>query len=205
MTVTSCQQKKTEKSPEVIDTIPVMVMQVQKCSRLYTAEAHVHKIITHDDQLNLQGSLFKKTFSIHVPGSNRKIAIPMDATIKAYIDFKDFSSKNVKRQGEKIEIVLPDPQMTLTSSKIDHKAIKQYVSFSRSNFSDAELAKLEQQEHQEHHQGHSATRPHRTSSTQCCQYPHPDAQGHGIPGGKYQDKLPQEVYPGRHPAALRWL
>ena len=46
MTVTSCQQKKTEKSPEVIDTIPVMVMQVQKCSRLYTAEAHVHKIIT---------------------------------------------------------------------------------------------------------------------------------------------------------------
>ena len=145
MTVTSCQQKKTEKSPEVIDTIPVMVMQVQKCSRLYTAEAHVHKIITHDDQLNLQGSLFKKTFSIHVPGSNRKIAIPMDATIKAYIDFKDFSSKNVKRQGEKIEIVLPDPQMTLTSSKIDHKAIKQYVSFSRSNFSDAELAKLEQQ------------------------------------------------------------
>ena len=86
MAVTSCQQKKTEKSPEVIDTIPVMVMQVQKCSRLYTAEAHVHKIITHDDQLNLQGSLFKKTFSIHVPGSNRKIAIPMDATIKAYID-----------------------------------------------------------------------------------------------------------------------
>ena len=145
MLVTSCGQKKTEKAPEVIDTIPVMVTKVQKCSRLYTAEAHVHKIITHDDQLNLQGSLFKKTFSIHVPGSNRKIAIPMDATIKAYIDFKDFSSKNVKRQGEKIEIILPDPKMILTSSKIDHQAIKQYVSFTRSNFSDAELAKLEQQ------------------------------------------------------------
>lgn len=69
----------------------------------------------------------------------------MDATIKTYIDFKDFSIKNVKRQGEKIEITLPDPKMVLTSSKIDHKAVKQYISFTRSNFSDAELAQLEQQ------------------------------------------------------------
>lgn len=143
--ITSCQQKKTEKPQEVIDTTSVMLMQIQKCNRLYTAEAHVHKIITHDDQLNLQGSLFKQKFSFHVPGSNRKIAIPMDATIKTYIDFKEFSIKNVKRQGEKIEITLPDPKMVLTSSKIDHKAVKQYISFTRSNFSDAELAQLEQQ------------------------------------------------------------
>ena len=145
MLFTSCHQKKTEKQQEVIDTIPVMVMQIQKCSRLYTTEAHVHKIITHDDQLNLKGSIFKKEFNIHVPGSNRKIAISMDATIKAYIDFQDFSAKNVKRQGEKIEIILPDPKMMLSSSKIDHQAVKQYVSLTRSNFSDAELAQLEQQ------------------------------------------------------------
>ena len=142
---TACNQKKVEDQPKVIDTIPVMVMQIQKCSRLYTAEAHVHKIVTHDDQLNLKGSFLKKDFNIHVPGSNRKVAIPMEATVKAYIDFKDFSAKNVSRQGNKIEIILPDPQVMLTSSKIDHQGVKQFVSFTRSNFSDAELSQLEQQ------------------------------------------------------------
>lgn len=142
----ACSKKQpTEEKVNVIDTIPVMVMQIQKCSRLYTAEAHVHKIITHDDQLNLKGSFMKKDFNIHIPGSNRKVAIPMGATIKAYVDFEGFSQKNVSRKGDKIEIILPDPKLVLTSSKIDHKAMKQYVSLTRSNFTDAELTKLEQQ------------------------------------------------------------
>lgn len=141
----SCSNKKTEEAAKVIDTIPVMVMQIQKCSRLYTAEAHVHKIVTHDDQLRLSGSLFKKDFDIPLPGGNRKVAIPMDATIKAYIDFKDFSAKNVSRYGNKIEIVLPDPKVMLTSSKIDHEGVRQFVSLTRRNFSDAELSKYEQQ------------------------------------------------------------
>ena len=139
------QNQQTEEKANVIDTIPVMVMQIQKCSRLYTAEAHVHKIITHDDQLNLKGSFMKKDFNIHIPGSNRKVAIPMDATIKAYVDFEGFSQKNVSRKGDKIEIILPDPKLVLTSSKIDHKAVKQYVSLTRSNFTYAELTKPEQQ------------------------------------------------------------
>lgn len=142
---TSCSQTKTEEQTEAIDTIPVMVMQIQKCNRLYTAEVHVHKIVTHDDQLKLKGSFLKKDFNINVPGSNRKVAIPMDATLKAYIDFQDFSNQNVNRKGEKIEILLPDPKVMLTSSKIDHEGVKQYVSLTRSNFNDAELAQFEQQ------------------------------------------------------------
>ena len=145
MGFTACSHKQQEAKVNVIDTIPVLVTQIQKCNRLYTAEAHVHKIITHDDQLNLKGSIFKKSFNIHVPGSNRKVAIPMDATIKAYIDFQGFSAQNVKRNGDKIEIILPDPKLALTSSKIDHNGVKQYVSLARSNFSDAELSQLEQQ------------------------------------------------------------
>lgn len=140
----SCSQKKAKEENKVIDTIPVMVMQIQKCSRLYSAEAQVHKIITHDDQLSLNGSLLNKSFHIQVPASNRKIAIPMDATLKAYIDFKDFSQKNIDRKGDHINIILPDPHIELTSSKIDHKGIKQYISLTRSNFNDAELTQLEQ-------------------------------------------------------------
>ena len=143
--LSSCNHKKTEERAEVIDTIPMMVMQIQKCSRLYTAEAQVHKIITHDDQLKLKGSFLKKDFDITVPGANRKVAIPMDATVKAYVDFKDFSAKNVNRHGEKIEIILPDPKVILTSSKIDHNGVKQFVAFTRRNFSDEELSRYEQQ------------------------------------------------------------
>ena len=68
----------------------------------------------------------------------------MDATIKAYIDFKDLSQKNIHRKGDYINIILPDPHIELTSSKIDHKGIKQYIALTRSNFSDAELTQLEQ-------------------------------------------------------------
>lgn len=144
-TFSSCSEKKTEEKKTIIDTIPMMVMQIQKCNRLYTTEIHVHKIVTHDDQLKLKGSIFKKDFNIKVPGSNRKVAIPMDATLKAYIDFKDFGAQNINRKEEKIEITLPDPKIMLTSSKIDHEGVKQFVSLTRRNFSDAELSLYEQQ------------------------------------------------------------
>ena len=136
-TFSSCSEKKTEEKKTIIDTIPMMVMQIQKCNRLYTTEIHVHKIVTHDDQLKLKGSIFKKDFNINVPGSNRKVAIP--------IDFKDFGAQNINRKEEKIEITLPDPKIILTSSKIDHEGVKQFVSLTRRNFSDAELSLYEQQ------------------------------------------------------------
>ena len=141
----SCSRHKTEQETVTIDTIPMMVMQIQKCSKLYTAEYKVHKIITHDDKMKLNGSFMKKDFSINLPLGSRKIAIPMGATLKAYIDFADFNEDNVKRQGDKIEIILPDPHVTLTSTRINHDEIKQYVALTRSRFSDEELSSYERQ------------------------------------------------------------
>lgn len=141
----SCSRHKTEQETVTIDTIPMMVMQIQKCSKLYTAEYKVHKIITHDDKMKLNGSFMKKDFSINLPLGSRKIAIPMDAILKAYIDFADFNEDNVKRQGDKIEIILPDPHVTLTSTRINHDEIKQYVALTRSRFSDEELSSYERQ------------------------------------------------------------
>ena len=142
-------QKDQEAEPaqvsEAIDTVPMLIMQVQKCSKLYTAEYKVHKIITHDDALRLKGSLMKKQFDIKVPMADRKIAIPMDAKLKAYINFSEFSERNIERDGDKITILLPDPQVTMTSSKIDQQNVRQYVGLTRSNFSDAELADYQQQ------------------------------------------------------------
>ena len=128
-----------------IDTVPMLIMQVQQCSKLYTAEYRVHKIITHDDALRLKGQVMSKSFNLKVPLADRKIAIPMDAKIKAYIDFSTFSEQNIERQGRQITIILPDPQVVMTSSKIDQQHVKQYVGLTRAHFSDEELAGYQQQ------------------------------------------------------------
>ena len=138
--------------PEPADTVaddtenrPTLVQQVRKCSRLYTTEYRIHKIVTHDDVLRLKGQLLRQDFDIPLPLGERKIAIPMDATIKAYIDFSNFSEQNVERDGDRITILLHDPQVVLTSSKINRDEIREYVGLTRSHFSDKELTGYEQQ------------------------------------------------------------
>ena len=138
-------EKEQAHAYQAVDTLPMLIMQVQKCSKLYTAEYRVHKIITHDDALRLKGSVLQRQFNFKIPLADRKIAIPMDAKLKAYIDFSQFSERNIERDGDKITILLPDPQVTMTSSRIDQKHVKQYVALTRANFSDAELADYQQQ------------------------------------------------------------
>ena len=127
------------------DSLPMLITQIRKCSKLYTAEYRVHKIVTHDDVLRLKGSVLQREFNIKLPLGDRKIAIPIDAKLKAWIDFSQISERNIERRGDHITIILPDPQVTMTSSKIDQKHVKQYVALARSNFSDAEMSAYEQQ------------------------------------------------------------
>ena len=139
------EQKTEEANYQSIDTIPMLVMQVQKCSKLYTSEFKVHKIVTHDDVIRLKGSVLQQAYNFKIPLGERKIAIPMDATLKAYIDFSQFSEKSIERNGDRITILLPDPKVTMTSSKIDQKSIREYVALTRAHFSDAEMTNYEQQ------------------------------------------------------------
>ena len=127
------------------DSLPMLITQIRKCSKLYTAEYRVHKIVTHDDVLRLKGSVLQRQFNIKLPLGDRKIAIPMDAKLKAWIDFSQFSERNIERRGDHITIILPDPQVKMTSSKIDQQHVKQYVALARANFSDAEMSAYEQQ------------------------------------------------------------
>ena len=146
--MTACGSKTEQEKPSeatVVDTIPQLVMQIQQCSRLYTTEMKVHKIVTHDDVVRLKGNLMSRQFNIPLPLGDRKIAIPMDATLKAYIDFSEFDERSIERNGDKITVLLPDPQVVLTSSKINQKEVKEYVGIVRSHFSDSELSNYEQQ------------------------------------------------------------
>ena len=146
-TTVSCHHSQEADESDVVmqDTMPLLVMQVQRCARLYTTEYKIHKVVTHDDVVRLKGNVLSKNINIALPLGDRKIAIPMDATLKGYIDFSGFSEQNVERDGDKITILLPDPQVTLTSSKINQKDIKEYVGLVRSHFTDKEMADYEQQ------------------------------------------------------------
>ncbi len=146
LAVAGCSRKQTPRQqPEYVDTIPMLVMQVQKCSRLYTAEYKMHKIITHDDEIRMKGKFLNQDYDVALPMGSRKIAIPIDATVKAYIDLSSFSEKNVRCVGDKIDVTLPDPRIEMTSSRINHGEIRKYVALTRQNFSDKEMAGYEQQ------------------------------------------------------------
>jgi len=143
--ITSCNRCSKEEVAEPIDTAKILIRQVQECSRLYSAEVEVRKVVTHDDKVNLQANVFSKKIDIGIPLGKRKVAIPMEATLKAYIDFSDFSEKNIRRNGEKVEVILPDPKVMMTQTKVINEEIKKNVPLLRSDFTDEELTNYEAQ------------------------------------------------------------
>lgn len=146
---TSC-GKDSEASSENIETErPSLVHQIQQSSRMYSTECHLHKIITFDDTKQLSGTFMNQPFSIDLPFGKRRIAIPIEATVKTYVDFSNFSESNVHHKGNKVEIILPDPQIMLTSTRVNRDEVKSYVPILRSNFSDEELTKIEQSAHED--------------------------------------------------------
>lgn len=143
----ACGNGQQERVGEVqqVDTLPLMVMQIQKCSRLYTSEYQLHKIVTFDDTLSVGGKVFQQRFKVNLPLGKRRIAIPVKASVKAYVDFSEFSKANVRVRGEKVEIVLPDPEVTLTATQIDHEGVREKVSLFRSRFTDEEVTQIQRQ------------------------------------------------------------
>ncbi len=134
---------------DTVDTTEVLTRQIRECSRLYTAEVEVHKLITHADVTRYKGSVLSKPIDVEIPMSERRIAIPVEAKIKAYIDFADFSAEDVVRNDGKIEIFLPEPKIVLTSSKVRNEDIKSYSRLFAPDFSDAELTNYSRQGRQD--------------------------------------------------------
>jgi len=122
-----------------------LVLTISNQNRLYTTQYNVHKIVTLNDMKSLEGTVFGKKFSQILSLGDRRIAIPIDVTLQAYVDFAGFSEANVQRSGKKIRIILPDPRVIVTSSKVDNAGIKQQVGFFRSKFSDSEMTSYTQQ------------------------------------------------------------
>lgn len=137
---TSSNSSSTSETEVHRDTIATLVSKVQQQSRLYAADCKVHKVVLFTDQSQIDGGLLKFN-----KVGYRKIAIPIDVTLKGYIDFSDFSVNNVQREGDLLVITLPDPKVTITASKIDHQQARQFVSLTRSNFTTDEVTRLAHQ------------------------------------------------------------
>ena len=142
--LSACRGEETQAEVVRVDTLS-LVMQVKECARLYTVEYEVHKLVLKDDPLRVKGNLFQRAFDVKVPIGERKVMIPLDVTLKAYIDFTGFDEKNVLRSGDRIVVTLPDPRVVVTSSRINHDEVKQFVSLTRSDYTSAELADFTRQ------------------------------------------------------------
>lgn len=132
---------------EVEDTID-LVLQVRQTSRLYTAEYKVHKIVTHADVKHLKTKVLgRDLIDTELPLGDRKIAIPIDVTLKAYIDFSRFTEAQIERSadGRYIHVILPDPKVVVTSSKVDHASVRQFADLLRSDYSDEEMTNFTSQ------------------------------------------------------------
>lgn len=151
LAITACQGEKPTPTAPIsqavdvpaaapIDTVAEVVKRVRRQSRLYTTEFLVHKVVLYNDAARVGGALF----DIPIPG-DRKVAIPLDVTLKGYIEFGDFSPQRVRMVDSLIIVTLPDPRVAVTAAKIDHAKVRQFVSLNRSNFSDDEIARLARQ------------------------------------------------------------
>lgn len=141
-----CRHQNVSKPQETAtDTTAMMVYQIQHCAKLYTQEYKLRKIVVYDDTAALTGRLLGKKIKMDLPLGLRRIAIPMTATAQASIDFSHFSPSQVRRNGKRLEIILPDPQVTLTATAIDHGQVKEKVALLRTRFSDEERSRIEQQ------------------------------------------------------------
>lgn len=131
----------TADSVAVVDTTE-LILRIRNTSRLYTAEYQVHKIITHSDVKHLRTTLLGHEYDTKLSLGDRKVAIPLDVTLQAYIDFSDFHESQIERSadGRHLHVTLPDPKVIVASSRVDHESTKQFTDLLRSDYSDEELA-----------------------------------------------------------------
>lgn len=136
----------TQPTQPSLPTTARIVTETARTSRLYTSEYEIHKVVTHSDSPTVEGEVLGVPIKVKARLGDRKVAIPITVTLKAYIDFGGFTERNVARTpGGGIVITLPDPQVTATASRVDHAGTRQYIDLTRSRYTDAEMADFARQ------------------------------------------------------------
>ncbi len=156
LVASACSHEEAQQETDRQERVTIAT-EISQQSRLYTSEYIVHKIVTHNDLRALKGSFLGMKFNHQLPLGDRKIAIPIDVTLQAYIDLSQIREEDievVKREnpksetegkGDVLHITLPDPRIVVTSSKVDNLGVRTKVSWLRSNFADKEMTDFTQQ------------------------------------------------------------
>lgn len=135
----------TEAARVRVDTTARIILEVSRCARLYTTEYQIHKIVTHSDNPTLEGNVLGMPVKMNTRIGDRKVAIPINVTLKAYIDFGEFGKNNVHRTDSTLVLTLPDPHIVATATRIDNKGTRQYIDLTRSRYTDAEITDFARQ------------------------------------------------------------
>lgn len=122
-----------------------LVMTVRGSARLYVTEMRIHKLVTHTDEPVLKGKVLGMPVNVPTRIGKRRVLIPIDVTLKAYINFEEFSEANVERTDSSLIITLPDPHVIVSASKVDNQGTRQFVDLARSRYTDAEIVNFVKQ------------------------------------------------------------
>ena len=137
-----CTRAEDEARTATPDTLFSTLLKAARTSRLHTTELKIHKLVTYSDESHLRGSLFSVPIDVGLKPGDRKVAIPIDVTVRASIDLSKLQETDVRRTGARLVITLPTPQVEVTAAQIDHSGVRQYVDPLRAQFSDKELTDI---------------------------------------------------------------
>lgn len=141
-TLVACGKPTTEVAPsEAPANTPTIVHEIHRCSRLYTTEYKVYKVVTLNDVKRIKMKVLTQEIEQKLPGV-RKVAVPISVTFKAYIDMEELTENAIQRTDSSLTIFLPDPHVLRTASKVEHERIKEYTDLVRDRFSEEEIMAL---------------------------------------------------------------
>lgn len=143
-TSTSAQSQSSD-TTTAVDSMRQLVMTVRGSARLYVTEMQIHKLVTHTDEPVLKGKVLGMPVNVPTRIGKRRVLIPIDVTLKAYINFEEFSEANVERTDSSLIITLPDPHVIVSASKVDNQGTRQFVDLARSRYTDAEIVNFAKQ------------------------------------------------------------
>ena len=84
------------------DTLTVLATRISACSRLYTSQYDLRKILIFTDTTTLNGNFLNQHVKVNLPFGGRRIAIPVTATAKAYIDLGKLKKSDISRRGDRL-------------------------------------------------------------------------------------------------------
>lgn len=138
-------QSQSSDTTTAVDSMRQLVMTVRGSARLYVTEMQIHKLVTHTDEPVLKGKVLGMPVNVPTRIGKRRVLIPIDVTLKAYINFEEFSEANVERTDSSLIITLPDPHVIVSASKVDNQGTRQFVDLARSRYTDAEIVNFAKQ------------------------------------------------------------